>query len=54
MFIKKYVVFWHYSENGHVFKSKFYDSYEEAKDFVKSHTIPFPFYEIEELLFVEA
>ena len=51
MFKRRYLVWWRYSEHGHVFKSKLYDSYEEAKEFVAKHGFPWWHYDIEELLF---
>jgi len=51
MFKRRYLVWWRYTNNGHVFKSKFYSSYEEAMEFVKKHNIRDLYYDIEEFLF---
>lgn len=51
MFIRRYLVWWRYTDHGYVFKSKLYDSYEEAKEFAVKHGFSWLKYDIEEFLF---
>lgn len=51
MFIRKYRLWWSYTEKSKRVFEHIFNSYEEAERFVKKHMTDTMYYDIEEMLF---